>query len=54
MVEKILPLYPWLEYVGYGILALVCILLFFRFKDNEVEGLLRNHWANRNGSQRKE
>ena len=50
----LLPLYPWLEYVGYTIVALFCISVFFRFKDREVEGLLRNHWASRNGSQRKE
>ena len=40
--------------VRYAILALVCIPVFFLFKDREVEGLLRNHWASLNGSQRKE
>ena len=54
IVERLLPLYPWLEYVGYAIVAVVAIPVFYRFKDREVEGLLRNHWASRNGSQRKE
>lgn len=54
LAEQLLPMYPWLEYVGYAIAAVVAIPLFFRFKDREIEGLLRNHWASRNGSQRKE
>lgn len=54
IAEKILPLYPWLEYVGYAIAAAVAIPVFFRCKDSEVKGLLRNHWASKNGSQRKE
>lgn len=54
VAKHLLPLYPWLKYVGYAIAALVCISVFFRFKDREVEGLLRNHWASLNGSQRKE
>ena len=43
-----------LEYVGYAIAAAVAIPVVYRFKDREIEGLLRNHWASRNGSQRKE
>ena len=54
IVERLLPLYPWLEYVGYAIMAAVAIPVVYRFKDREIEGLLRNHWASRNGSQRKE
>ena len=54
IAKHLLPLYPWLKYVGYAIVVLVCIPVFFRFKDREVKGLLRNHWASRNGSQRKE
>ena len=54
IVERLLPLYPWLEYVGYAIAAAVAIPVVYRFKDREIEGLLRNHWASRNGSQRKE
>ena len=54
IVERFLPLYPWLEYVGYAIAVAVAIPVVYRFKDREVEGLLRNHWASRNGSQRKE
>lgn len=54
IVERLLPLCPWLEYVGYAIAAAVAIPVFFRFKDREVEGLLRNHWASKNGLQRKE
>ena len=49
-VEYLLPLYPWLEYVGCAIAAAVVISVFFRFKDTEIEGLLRSHWASRNGS----
>lgn len=52
--KVLLPLYPWLEYVGYAIAAAVAIPVVYRFKDTEIEGLLRNHWASRNGSQRKE
>ena len=52
--RHLLPLYPQLKYVGYAIVVLVCIPVFFLFKDREVEGLLRNHWASLNGSQRKE
>lgn len=54
IAEKILPLYPWLEYVGYAIATAVAIPVFFRCKDSEVKGLLRNHWASKNGLQRKE
>lgn len=54
IVERLLPLYPWLEYVGYAIAAAVAIPVVYRFKDREIEGLLRNYWASRNGSQRKE
>lgn len=54
LVSHLSPLYSWLEYVVYGILAAVCIPLFLRFKDREIEGLLRNLWASRNGLQRKE
>lgn len=54
IVERLLPLYPWLEYVGYAIAAAVAIPVVYRFKDREVEGLLRNYWASLNGSQRKE
>lgn len=54
IVERFLPLYPWLEYVGYAIIAAIAIPVFFRFKDREIENLLRNHWVSRNGSQRKE
>ena len=49
-VERLLPLYPWLEYVGYAIAAAIAIPVVYRFKDREIEGLLRNHWASRNGS----
>lgn len=52
--RHLLPLYPQLKYVGYAIVVLVCIPVFFLFKDREVEGLLRNYWASLNGSQRKE
>lgn len=48
-VEYLLPLYPWLEYVGCAIAAAVVISVFFRFKDTEIEGLLRSHWTSRNG-----
>ena len=54
IVERFLPLYSWLEYVGYAIAATIAIPVIFRFKDREIEGLLRNHWASRNGSRRKE
>ncbi len=54
IVERLLPLYPWLEYVGYAIMAAVAIPVVYRFKDREIEGLLRNHWTSRNGLQRKE
>lgn len=54
IVERLLPLYPWLEYVGYVLAAAIAIPVIFRFKDREVEGLLRNLWASKNGSQRKE
>lgn len=54
IAERFLPMYPWLEYAGYAIAAAVAIPVVHRFKDREVEGLLRNHWASRNGSQRKE
>ena len=54
VAKHLLPLYPWLKYVGYAIVAWVCISLFFRLKGREVEDLLRNHWASLNGSPRKE
>lgn len=52
--KNLLAMYPWLEYVGYAIAAVVIISAVYRFKDREIEDLLRSHWANRNGSQRKE
>ena len=39
MVEKILPLYPRLEYVGHAIAAVVAIPVFFRCKDSEAKRL---------------
>lgn len=41
--EYLLPLYPWLEYVGCAIAAAVVISVFYQFKDTEIEGLLRSH-----------
>ena len=47
------PIYPWLVYVVCAIAVLVFILTYPRFRDNEIEGLLRNHWASLHGSQKK-
>lgn len=48
----LVPLYPWLEYVGYGIWALAGVAFYFRFRDREAEGLLRSYWASLNGKRK--
>ena len=45
-------MYPQLKYVGYAIVVLVCIPVFFLFKDREVEGLLRDYWDSLNGKRK--
>lgn len=50
--KHLLLLYPQLKYVGYAILVLVCIPVFFLFKDREVEGLLRDYWDSLNGKRK--
>ncbi len=39
------PIYPWLVYVVGAILVLTCILIYPHYRENEVAGLLRLHWA---------
>ena len=51
--KHLLLLYPQLKYVGYAVLVLVCISVFFLFKDREVEGLLHDYWDSLNGSEKK-
>ena len=45
----LVPLYPWLEYVGYGIWVLAGAVCFFLFKSREAEDLLRIYWDSLNG-----
>lgn len=53
-IDQLVVTYPWLEHAGCAIVVPVIILLFYRSRNREVEGLLRNHWVSLNGSQRKE
>ena len=50
--KYLLPIYPWLEYVGCAIVLLVFIFMAPRIRDNEVKGLLRGHWAKLHGSRK--
>lgn len=52
-IEILAPIYPWLVYVVCAIAVLVFVLTYLRFRDNEVESLLRNHWASLHGSRKK-
>lgn len=52
-LEILTPIYPWLVYVVIAIMVLACVLTYLRFRDNEVEGLLRNHWASLHGVRKK-
>lgn len=45
---------PWLKYAGCAIAIILLAVMFWRGRNREVEGLLRNHWSNLNGAQRKE
>ena len=47
------PIYPWLVYVVGAIAVLVCILIYPRYRENEVAGLLRLHWASLHGPRKK-
>ena len=54
LLTKWLPLMPpWLKYVGCVAVAIFLVLMFWRFRNKEVEGLLRNHWGSLNGAKRK-
>ena len=40
---------PWLRYVGCAIADIFLALMFWRYRNKEVESLLRNHWGGLNG-----
>lgn len=50
--KYLVPLYPWLEYVGYGIWVLATVVCFFLFKSREAEDLLRIYWDSLNGKRK--
>lgn len=52
-VEYLMSIYPWLEYVVGGILALLFVLSFPLIKDLEVKESLRRHWDSLHGPRKK-
>lgn len=52
--EWLLVTYPWLEPVAAVFAVLLILFMFWKDSRRETEDLLRQHWASRNGSQKKE
>lgn len=53
LAEYLLPIYPWLEYVGGAIAVVLSVLALPRIRDDEVKGYLYRHWTSLHGPRKK-